>query len=139
MRGTFLIFLSALMVGSIVVDGLLLQQSGGVLARRLHKFVDEGNDQVYVEEFVLEEVHTSRRELKVAATNKIGSRPPSCKGKCKGCVPCSPVEVTVPPAQHRSSSFTRGPFPNGAFYHLDESPYYSVAWRCRCKGKDYNP
>ncbi|KAH7366308.1 hypothetical protein KP509_18G072100 [Ceratopteris richardii] len=71
-----------------------------------------------------------------AGDSKLGSRPPSCKSKCRGCLPCSPVEVTVPPAQHDmnviSSSYV-------ATTNSYLSPYYSVAWRCRCRGKDYNP
>lgn len=98
----------------------------------------------------------SRRGLmqKVAAISisaKIGSRPPACgKAKCKGCSPCAPVQVTVPPAQHTlpegaaANSATHaggggGDFHSSALsYHL-ESPYYSVAWKCRCKGQLFNP
>lgn len=147
MRGPFFIFLSCvLMVGSI--NGQYPHSSGAPATEQ--KFVDairtyDVNGEMkgagvrgsgHRRERIYEEkrVASNRRGLKVAAASKIGSRPPSCKAKCKGCLPCTPVQVTVPPAQH-----TRGPFHTSSLvYHL-ESPYYSVAWKCRCKGKVYNP
>eukprot|EP00250_Pteridium_aquilinum_P029852 c40236_g1_i1 orf=399-869(+) len=156
MRGPFFILLCALMVGSINGHP---QSSGELAAER--QLVDGRTYHVYEEmngARVRGGVHTSernykkkneefykvnenkngnyRRRLKVATSSKIGSRPPSCKGKCKGCLPCTSLQVTVPPAQHTS------PYTGPLSDHLDgarSSPYYSVAWRCTCKGKYYNP
>ena len=79
--------------------------------------------------------------LQIAVGEKIGSRPPLCKGKCRGCVPCNPVQVTMPPSQHGGPiakptlTFTQ----ESSVYHVQGPPYYNVAWRCRCRGKDYSP
>lgn len=152
MRGPFFIFLLCVLMVAII-NGQYPQSSGA--PARVQKFVDGiWTHDVYEEmkgarvrggvhtkeiidkEYEERKLANYRRGLK--ATTKIGSRPPLCKAKCKGCLPCTAVQVTVPPAQH-NSRFTRGPFHTSSLsYHL-ESPYYSVAWKCRCKGKDYNP
>lgn len=153
MRGPIFIFFSfALTVGSIYGQYLQFADAAG----RKQNFVDgvwtlhnvmymedqtkgahgRGGIQMWqVNEGTVDGAIKKRglKGLKVAAASKIGSTPPSCKGKCAGCLPCAPVEVTVPPAQHQSASYS-----SSFSYHL-ESPYYSVAWKCRCKGKDYNP
>lgn len=124
MRGPFFIFLLwVIMVGTVTG----ISQLGKLAGERMLDESMNAKEMVGM-------VHTGEGDEKVA-TKLIGSRPPSCKGKCKGCVPCSPAEVTVPPAQ-RGSPFTRGRFTHPS---SSQSPYYSVAWRCRCKGRDYNP
>lgn len=84
--------------------------------------------------------HSTDESQSLALDTKIGSRPPSCGSKCKGCLPCKPVKVTVPAekGEHKVISATdqSRPIRN---VELDDLPYYNQVWRCRCKGNDYNP
>ncbi|XP_073028023.1 uncharacterized protein [Primulina eburnea] len=50
-----------------------------------------------------------------------GSSPPHCTSKCGRCVPCKPVQVTVPPGTPVTTE------------------YYPEAWRCKCGNKLYMP
>ncbi|KAL0398759.1 UNVERIFIED_CONTAM: hypothetical protein Sradi_2219200 [Sesamum radiatum] len=49
--------------------------------------------------------------------SKAGSAPPNCTGVCGQCVPCKPVQVSVPPV----------------------SEPYPVRWKCECNGVYYDP
>ncbi|KAI4321484.1 hypothetical protein MLD38_034856 [Melastoma candidum] len=69
----------------------------------------------------------------------IGSRPPNCDGRCKGCGrPCMAVQVPVTPQQFRiqwsratnSLEYSRGD---------DISNYKPMTWKCRCGEIYFNP
>ncbi|WCJ40793.1 hypothetical protein M5689_021699 [Euphorbia peplus] len=51
----------------------------------------------------------------------IGSSPPKCEKKCKGCTPCTTILVRTPPIMPKAAD------------------YYPVVWKCTCKGHIYDP
>ncbi|KAJ7534857.1 hypothetical protein O6H91_12G020400 [Diphasiastrum complanatum] len=58
----------------------------------------------------------SRRHL-----NGLGSAPPQCTSKCRGCTPCKAVRVPIQPGM------------------IKLAEYYPEAWRCQCGGNQYMP
>ncbi|KAH7372781.1 hypothetical protein KP509_17G020700 [Ceratopteris richardii] len=69
----------------------------------------------------LMEVESAEEEGNRDGSSAVGSKPPTCASKCKGCKPCTPVRVSVPPGNPTLSE------------------YYPEAWRCKCHGKLYMP
>ncbi|KAI3754177.1 hypothetical protein L1987_53955 [Smallanthus sonchifolius] len=53
--------------------------------------------------------------------SRVGSRPPRCEHKCRGCAPCSPTQV--PTVQF-------GP---------QYANYEPEGWKCQCGSVFYNP
>ncbi|KAG0624087.1 hypothetical protein M758_3G223300 [Ceratodon purpureus] len=53
----------------------------------------------------------------------VGSSPPTCIGRCEGCVPCKPVHVAI-----------TNPHPV-----ISETDYYPEVWQCLCGTKYYSP
>ncbi|PWA65280.1 hypothetical protein CTI12_AA335740 [Artemisia annua] len=53
--------------------------------------------------------------------SRLGSRPPRCEHKCKGCAPCSPIQV---PTAHFGPQYTN---------------YEPEGWKCRCGSILFNP
>ncbi|KAF5812492.1 putative EPIDERMAL PATTERNING FACTOR-like protein [Helianthus annuus] len=53
--------------------------------------------------------------------NRVGSRPPRCEHKCRGCAPCSPTQV---PTVH---------------FGLQYANYEPEGWKCKCGSVFYNP
>ncbi|KAK3423351.1 hypothetical protein EUGRSUZ_F00110 [Eucalyptus grandis] len=80
----------------------------------------------------------------------IGSRPPTCKGKCSSCGHCEAVQVPFVPQQvhgprrvrsarsHIASASTRA---TTAYYSRgdDISNYKPMAWKCKCGDMLFNP
>ncbi|CAO2211301.1 unnamed protein product [Urochloa humidicola] len=75
---------------------------------------------------------------------RLGSSPPSCRGKCYECSPCTAVQVPTlstgpsgPSAAARPRSRTR------AWVRADEvatlSNYKPVGWKCQCRDRVYEP
>uniref|UniRef100_A0A0A8ZLR7 Epidermal patterning factor-like protein n=1 Tax=Arundo donax TaxID=35708 RepID=A0A0A8ZLR7_ARUDO len=70
----------------------------------------------------------------------IGSRPPSCEGRCRSCGHCEAVQVPVSPQElqkkkklgHGSrAAATTGGRAMPASYD-DHSNYKPLSWRCKC-------
>ncbi|KAL6972850.1 hypothetical protein U1Q18_027024 [Sarracenia purpurea var. burkii] len=60
----------------------------------------------------------------------LGSRPPVCENKCKSCRPCM-AALVIPP--HNRKGFTE------SCHYRDDGSYYVLSWKCRCRGKLYQP
>ncbi|CAO2202296.1 unnamed protein product [Urochloa humidicola] len=82
---------------------------------------------------------TSGKEEKV----RLGSSPPSCRGKCYECSPCTAVQVptlsTGPSGPSAASRIRR----SRAWARADEvatlSNYKPVGWKCQCRDRVYEP
>ncbi|KAK4604422.1 hypothetical protein RGQ29_012788 [Quercus rubra] len=68
--------------------------------------------------------HEGVKQMKLV----LGSTPPRCVNKCLSCKPCSAALVTSP---HHRKEFQ-------ASFQRDES-YYLLSWKCKCKGKYFQP
>ncbi|CAL4999437.1 unnamed protein product [Urochloa decumbens] len=72
---------------------------------------------------------------------RLGSSPPSCRGKCYECSPCTAVQVptlsTGPSGPSSAAARTR------AWARADEvatlSNYKPVGWKCQCRDRVYEP
>ncbi|KAI3805691.1 hypothetical protein L1987_28281 [Smallanthus sonchifolius] len=53
--------------------------------------------------------------------SRLGSRPPRCEHKCRGCAPCSPTQV---PTVHFGPQYAN---------------YEPEGWKCQCGSVFYNP
>jgi hypothetical protein len=80
----------------------------------------------------------------------IGSRPPSCEGRCRSCGHCEAVQVPISPQElqkkkkkkqqlrHGSRSAAtalRGGADDGRAipdFYYDHSNYKPLSWRCKC-------
>jgi hypothetical protein len=71
---------------------------------------------------------------------RLGSSPPSCRGKCYECSPCTAVQVPTV-----SSAAPSGP---AAHPHMRAravplaaalSNYKPVGWKCQCRDRVYEP
>ncbi|KAL5209589.1 hypothetical protein ABZP36_005212 [Zizania latifolia] len=87
----------------------------------------------------------------------IGSRPPSCEGRCKSCGHCEAVQVPISPQQlqkkrgqgddfrkkhklshgGKTAAATGGRTMPDSYY--DRSNYKPLSWRCKCGGLILNP
>ncbi|KAF7806742.1 EPIDERMAL PATTERNING FACTOR-like protein 3 [Senna tora] len=54
--------------------------------------------------------------------SRIGSRPPRCEHKCKGCVPCDPIQI-----------------PTSRGHRVQYANYEPEGWKCKCGTSYYNP
>ncbi|KVI01168.1 hypothetical protein Ccrd_020556 [Cynara cardunculus var. scolymus] len=57
----------------------------------------------------------------IGLSSRVGSRPPRCEHKCKGCSPCSPIEV---PTAHLGPQYAN---------------YEPEGWKCECGSVFFNP
>lgn len=64
---------------------------------------------------------------------RLGSSPPSCRGKCYECSPCTAVQVPT-----LSSSAAR-PRPRADEVAATLSNYKPVGWKCQCRDRLYEP
>ncbi|KAL4563812.1 hypothetical protein LXL04_027858 [Taraxacum kok-saghyz] len=53
--------------------------------------------------------------------SRLGSRPPICEHKCRGCTPCSPIQV---PTAHLAPQYAN---------------YEPEGWKCKCGSIFFNP
>eukprot|EP00249_Psilotum_nudum_P006147 c19491_g1_i3 orf=726-1154(+) len=67
---------------------------------------------------------------------KIGSKPPSCGSKCNLCRPCVRVKITLPPSRGSAVESNKQRYENTITNLEQQSPYYTLVWKCRCKGED---
>nr|XP_009625260.1 EPIDERMAL PATTERNING FACTOR-like protein 8 isoform X2 [Nicotiana tomentosiformis]XP_016445266.1 PREDICTED: EPIDERMAL PATTERNING FACTOR-like protein 8 [Nicotiana tabacum] len=65
----------------------------------------------------------------------LGSSPPKCVNRCKGCRPCMAVLV-IPP--HITSSGKVSKALNTLYTREDEG-YYLLSWKCKCGTKYFQP
>ncbi|GLU20501.1 hypothetical protein SLE2022_366950 [Rubroshorea leprosula] len=83
------------------------------------------------------------RGLLFEEKTRLGSTPPSCHNKCKGCHPCMAVQVPTLPSHDGAqtglsgseSNPTQFVDPSGNRY----SNYKPLGWKCRCGDHFYNP
>ncbi|KAG2579470.1 EPIDERMAL PATTERNING FACTOR-like protein 1 [Panicum virgatum] len=74
---------------------------------------------------------------------RLGSSPPSCRGKCYECSPCTAVQVpalsTGPsgPSSAAARARTRARAAAGEVATL--SNYKPVGWKCQCRDRLYEP
>ncbi|GJN23772.1 hypothetical protein PR202_gb11451 [Eleusine coracana subsp. coracana] len=72
----------------------------------------------------------------------IGSRPPSCEGRCRSCGHCEAVQVPISPKElqkkkkqlghgSRAAATVAGGRPMPDSYD-DHSNYKPLSWRCKC-------
>ncbi|CAO2188648.1 unnamed protein product [Urochloa humidicola] len=83
---------------------------------------------------------TSGKEEKV----RLGSSPPSCRGKCYECSPCTAVQVpTLSTGPSGPSAASRIRRRSRAWARADEvatlSNYKPVGWKCQCRDRVYEP
>ncbi|WVZ92415.1 hypothetical protein U9M48_038484 [Paspalum notatum var. saurae] len=65
---------------------------------------------------------------------RLGSSPPSCRGKCYECSPCTAVQVPT------LSSTTSRPRPRPRGDQVATlSNYKPVGWKCQCRDRLYEP
>lgn len=64
----------------------------------------------------------------------IGSRPPSCEGRCSGCGHCEAVQVPLAPLKKQRASATVNS--RGDEY---SSNYKPMNWKCKCGDRILNP
>ncbi|KAI4388646.1 hypothetical protein MLD38_000957 [Melastoma candidum] len=79
------------------------------------------------------------RRRSAVTQSLIGSRPPSCDGRCKGCGRrCMAAQVPVAPQKIR---IQRSPAAKSLEYARgdDISNYKPMTWKCRCGDIYYNP
>ncbi|KAM0907973.1 hypothetical protein ACQ4PT_015754 [Festuca glaucescens] len=72
----------------------------------------------------------------------IGSRPPSCAGRCRSCGHCEAVQVPISPQELRKKELGRHGSQASASYDAagrampssydDHSNYKPLSWRCKC-------
>ncbi|KAK4369984.1 hypothetical protein RND71_009459 [Anisodus tanguticus] len=58
----------------------------------------------------------------------LGSSPPKCINRCKGCRPCMAALVIPPHSKGLKIISTR-----------EDEGYYLLSWKCRCGTKYYQP
>ena len=67
----------------------------------------------------------------------IGSRPPSCAGRCRSCGHCEAVQVPISPQEmqkgkkKKKQQLVHGSRAMPASYD-DHSNYKPLSWRCKC-------
>ncbi|MCD9558440.1 hypothetical protein HAX54_015814 [Datura stramonium] len=59
----------------------------------------------------------------------LGSSPPKCVNRCKGCRPCMAALVIPPHTRKGSKTLTT----------REDEGYYLLSWKCRCGTKYYQP
>ncbi|KAL5217935.1 hypothetical protein ABZP36_018619 [Zizania latifolia] len=88
----------------------------------------------------------------------IGSRPPSCEGRCNSCEHCEAVQVPISPQQlqkkrgqgdhskRKKKKLSHGVRADAAAggrampdSYYDRSNYKPLSWRCKCRGLILNP
>ncbi|XP_042509041.1 EPIDERMAL PATTERNING FACTOR-like protein 2 [Macadamia integrifolia] len=70
----------------------------------------------------------------------IGSRPPTCQGKCSSCEHCEAVQVPAVP-QQKSRNTTHSSKMSTIAYSRgqDNSNYKPMSWKCKCGDMIFNP
>ncbi|KAL9680786.1 hypothetical protein QQ045_012565 [Rhodiola kirilowii] len=77
----------------------------------------------------------------------IGSRPPRCQFRCRGCDPCEAIQVPVTPQLHnhnngggaRSSSRVYQTYEMEYSRGDDVTNYKPMGWKCKCGNLIFNP
>ncbi|CAO2162951.1 unnamed protein product [Urochloa humidicola] len=75
---------------------------------------------------------------------RLGSSPPSCRGKCYECSPCTAVQVpTLSTGPSGPSAAASRIWRSRAWARADEvatlSNYKPVGWKCQCRDRVYEP
>ncbi|KAL6858862.1 hypothetical protein ACP4OV_017864 [Aristida adscensionis] len=77
---------------------------------------------------------------------RLGSSPPSCRGKCYECSPCTPVQVPAAlsaapsgPAAAAAAAAARRRPRAVRVRPLANSEYKPVGWKCQCGDRRYEP
>ncbi|KAF8034144.1 hypothetical protein BT93_C0422 [Corymbia citriodora subsp. variegata] len=60
---------------------------------------------------------------KCSGMSRLGSRPPNCKRKCRGCEPCEAIQI--PATNDRAS--------------VQYANYEPEGWKCKCGSSFYDP
>nr|XP_009788210.1 PREDICTED: EPIDERMAL PATTERNING FACTOR-like protein 8 [Nicotiana sylvestris]XP_016513304.1 PREDICTED: EPIDERMAL PATTERNING FACTOR-like protein 8 [Nicotiana tabacum] len=65
----------------------------------------------------------------------LGSSPPKCVNRCKGCRPCMAVLV-IPPHTSTSGKVSKS---LKTLYTREDEGYYLLSWKCKCGTKYFQP
>ncbi|KAJ0751640.1 putative EPIDERMAL PATTERNING FACTOR-like protein [Helianthus annuus] len=71
--------------------------------------------------FAMKEGIGGSRAKEEEVLSRLGSRPPRCEHRCKGCTPCSPIQV---PTVHLGPQYAN---------------YEPEGWKCKCGSVYYDP
>ncbi|KAL9681695.1 hypothetical protein QQ045_013482 [Rhodiola kirilowii] len=72
----------------------------------------------------------------------IGSRPPRCQYRCRGCGPCEAVQVPVNPQLHGRRSARSNFYKTHEIEYSrgdDVTNYKPMGWKCKCGNLFFNP
>ncbi|CAM8942990.1 unnamed protein product [Rhodiola kirilowii] len=72
----------------------------------------------------------------------IGSRPPRCQFRCRGCGPCEAVQVPVSPQLHGRRSARSNFYKTHEIEYSrgdDVTNYKPMGWKCKCGNLFFNP
>lgn len=70
-----------------------------------------------------------RNERKQMRMVMLGSSPPKCVNRCKGCRPCIATLVIPPHTNKGLKTITS----------REDEGYYLLSWKCKCGSKYYHP
>ncbi|XP_043711432.1 EPIDERMAL PATTERNING FACTOR-like protein 2 [Telopea speciosissima] len=75
-----------------------------------------------------------------AVRSLIGSRPPTCEGKCSSCGHCEAIQVPAIPKQRNGNSTHSSKVSTIAYSRSeDNSNYKPMSWKCKCGDMIFNP
>lgn len=69
----------------------------------------------------------------------IGSRPPSCEGRCSGCGHCEAVQVPLAPLKKQMTAAAATTTTVNSRGDEYSSNYKPMNWRCKCGDRILNP
>ncbi|KAG6598761.1 EPIDERMAL PATTERNING FACTOR-like protein 2, partial [Cucurbita argyrosperma subsp. argyrosperma] len=89
-------------------------------------------------------LHAGLVEGQMVRSSQIGSRPPSCRGRCKACGGrCEAVQVPVAALRDSSSHQNQRKRRTTHFSALssedETSNYKPISWKCKCGNFIFNP
>ncbi|XP_062213322.1 EPIDERMAL PATTERNING FACTOR-like protein 2 [Phragmites australis] len=100
-----------------------------LLAGSTHAYTSHGHDKA---------AFTEEKSI-AGSRGVIGSRPPSCEGRCRSCGHCEAVQVPISPQElqmkklghgSRAAASTGGRAMPASYD--DHSNYKPLSWRCKC-------
>ncbi|XP_012077531.1 EPIDERMAL PATTERNING FACTOR-like protein 3 [Jatropha curcas] len=63
------------------------------------------------------------KEQSFRGLSRLGSTPPNCENKCKGCVPCNAIQIPATTDRKR----------------VEYANYEPEGWKCKCGSTFFNP